>query len=509
MSFCPTLVLGHNKVVRVKTLCIFLFLQISNLYGGEVVPDHSYRVSNGSIETTSGDILRPGEFIKVTRTHQGWAYAFQRLDRYLRPTGSLLYASQPWVERAVVDLSIEEIIRMVQGAGDIVEESVSPRVPCPPASDGVIDDTIAALILESVVEEQTQTGAVARSLRPVPRPTPTPAATVAPNSEESFAPLTSPRPVMRPPNLGASDLSSFIFKSPAEADSYFACYKNSRDLHLDYETRYRTSIRRMARAYGQQTGGSVPQDDVTTLMSCLIFRESAQWRGGSSSTGALGLGQFTETAREKVRNILSYNPGRTRSFDDRAAEQRAENTAGRITNNTLRRNLSLIEAERENHDRKVALQELWSSIPMTDRPSASEINSSFVGNNDNHEAVIAMSALVLRNCQIRMEQDNIEMDPRTSLLACAGAYNMGVGGFQDNAIVRNGAQSLDGWINNLKNSGDSQSAETRNHLVSVNRCISDGENFPPCGTQANYCTALRMANPCTHGADPRCVGECQ
>lgn len=474
-------------------------MQISNLFGVEVTPDHSYRVSNGSIETTTGDIIRPGEFIKVTRVHQGWAFAFQRLDNYLRPTGPMLFASRNWVEAAVTDMSIEEIIRMVQGAGDVVQEIVAPRVPCPPRDD------IAQIILESVAGD-LNTGAVTRSPRPVARPTP--AATPTP-TEESFAPISSIRPVPRPERRPTRELSSFLYKSPADADSYFACYKNSNDLHLDYETRYRTSIRRMAQAYGQQTGGEIPQDDVTTLMSCLIFRESAQWRGGTSSTGALGLGQFTQTAREQVRDILTYNPSRTRSFDDRVAEQRSEREAGRLSSAELRRNLGMIEAERDNHDRKVALKELWNSIPMTNRPSASQINSSFVADNDNHEAVIAMSALMLRNCQIRMEQDDIEMDARTSLLACAGAYNMGVGGFQQNAIVRNGAQSLEGWIRNLRNSGDSQSAETRNHLVSVNRCISGGENFPPCGTGPDYCTALPMSNPCTEDASPTCVGECR
>ena len=309
--------------------------------------------------------------------------------------------------------------------------------------------------------------------------------------------------------MRSAEFSSFVFKDEGETDRYFACYQKDTDLQMDYAGTYKNSIRRMSQVYGQQTGGSVRQGDMDTLMSCLIFRESAHWRGGTSSTGAQGLGQFTGVARDEVREIINYRPNSVRDHDERIRERQSEREAGRIDQTELNRDIRSINAERRRHERLSELQRMWDAMPMSNRPSASQITSDFTGNNNNHEAIMAMSALLVRNCQIRLEDDGIEMDARTSLLACAGAYNMGVGGFMSNAIVRNGPQNLEGWLANLEDSNDPQANEAYNHLVSIHRCISDGENFPPCGTQSNYCSALPMANSCLRNADPQCLGECR
>lgn len=432
----------------------------------------SYRVTS-TLQNTNGGSISVGTYIKVIGTHQGWAYGVQRLGDNFVPLTGTEYISQDWTGRSVTPLTINEVVQMVQSAPAEVDRVTEAPCDC----NREIENAIALAL-----EETPPT--------PVQRPAPV-------------------RPVARPVNLGAHTFSTFIFKDEDEADQYFACYQKDTDLQMDYAGTYKNSIRRMSRVYGQQTGGTVNQDDMDTLMSCLIFRESAHWRGTTSSKGAKGLGQFTPDGRAEVREILNYNPNNVRDHDDRIRERTGERDAGRISDAQLRIDIRNIEVQRKRHDRMVALKRMWEAMPMQNRPSADDITPEYTANNNNHESIMAMSALLIRNCQIRLENNNFDMDPRTSLLACAGAYNMGVGGFRDNALVRNGPQSLQGWLQNLRNSSDDQADETYNHLVSVHRCISDGENFPPCGTGQDYCTALPMADACQNNADPRCLGECR
>lgn len=440
---------------------------VSQTFAVEVSPDLNYRVANGSIETTSGDVINSGEYIKVVREHNSWAVAVRRLDSRLRPTGPELIASRRWTEAAVENLTIDEVVAMVQNVGEEVEEAGEPPCDCPP---------------HGTVEMTAQ-----------------------PTQEESTTALkSSPRPVPRPANLATAPISSYLIKTPEKVDQYFACHAYSEKMHLDYGGKYRNSIRRMSRAFAQTSGQNLNQDEVSTLMSCLLFRESWGWRGVSSGTGAVGLGQFTDIAINDVKDFISHeiSPG---NYDRRDQVQRDEHAAGRLSASALRKNLASIDAERKNHERFNELRRLWDSIPMTNRPRPNQITESFMANNANHEAVIALSSLIVRNCQIRLEDQGYEMDAMTSLLACSGGYNMGPAGIKNEALGRKGGpQNLETWLKNLRNSGHRQRQETHNHLVSIHRCMSEGENFPQCGTSSNYCTALPMADQCLHNADPLC-----
>lgn len=441
----------------------------------EVIPDYNYRVANGSIETMDGGVIENGEFIKVLRDHSGWAVAFQRLDDSFRPVGPELVASRRWTEAAVEPMGINDVVAMVVNMDE--EVARVGEAPCDCPSVNAID-----LAVREAMETQV-------------RPDPTP----------STQGLTrSLRPVMRPANISSAPISSYLIKDSEEVDQYFACYKFSEEKHLDYAGQYRNSIRRMSRVYSQTSGGTLDQGEVTTLMSCLLFRESWGWRGISSESGAVGLGQFTDVAMADVKKFISHEitPG---NFDERDEIQRAEHRAGRLSASGLRRALASIDAERKNHMRFNELRRLWDSIPMNNRPSSSQVNESFLRNNANHEAIIALSSLLVKNCQIRFEDRGYEMDPMSSLLACSGGYNMGPAGIMSEALERRGTpQNLDAWLQNLRNSNHPQRRETHNHLVSIHRCMSDGENFGPCGNQADLCEALPMANHCTHNANPQC-----
>lgn len=481
-------------MVKVIVSLSLLFFS-SVIFAIDIEVGELYRLTGGSLETTAGTTIRQGTAIKVTGTRAGWSYGVQLLDSNNQPQGETYYVSMDWLRASASLLPqserqdpIEAAVRLAIAGSQVPAQATEPPCECD-------HDAIAAAIELSLREDS---GAVTRSLRPQRRPANlgTPASTPTPQTA-------------RPANVRSSIFESFVFKDQQEADQYFACYQKSDSLRNDYEQRYRSAIREMAQTFNQRTAGLYYQGDVDTLMSCLIFRESAHWRGGNSSTGARGLGQFTSDGRAEVREVLEYRPERVRDHDDRIRERQGERDAGRISEAQLQRDIRSIEAERLRHYRLTELKRLWESMPMENRPQASEITGDFTGNNDNYQAIFAMSSLLIRNCQIRLENEGVVMEPRTSLLACAGAYNIGVGGFMQNAIVRNGPQTLEGWLSNLRNSSDPQADQTHNHLVSIQRCISDGENFPPCGTGSDYCQALPMANACQSNADPMCLGECR
>lgn len=457
----------------VLNLFIFFFMTSSSeVESVEVALNYNYRVENGSIETSSGDIIKPGEYIKVLRNHNSWALAIQRLDDNFQPVGPELIASRRWTEAAVVDVSIDDAVRIAMNADVEVAETVEPPVDCTPK------DAIAMAIQEAMNDTQ---------------------------ATSPQAPETSIRPVLRPPNLASAPISSYLLKSPDEVVQYLSCHKYNEATFLDYGSRYKNSIARMSRAYSQQSGGSLNQNDVTTMMSCLLFRESWGWRGISSESGAVGLGQFTGVAISDVKKFIAHDIVDLARYDRRDQIQRDEHAAGRLSSSGLRSALAAIDAERRKSRRFNELRRLWDSIPMSNRPSSGQVTRNYLANNNNHEAVIALSSLLVKNCQIRFEQQGFEMDAMTSLLACSGGYNMGPGGFKDEALGRKGGpQNLNVWLSNLKNSGHRQRRETHNHLVSIHRCMSDGENFPQCGTRPDHCQALPMADQCPYQADPQC-----
>jgi hypothetical protein len=457
-------------------------------YAVEVEPEYSYRVANGSIETTNGTVINTGEYIQIVRDHNSWAVALRRLDERFRPVGPELIASRRWTEAAVVPLSIDEVVAMAISLDEEVAQAGEPPCDCPPG--GTIEAAVEQALLETMNNplpvEATPTPspqAVTRSLRPEPRP----------------ANLI---------NRASAPPSSYLVKSSEDVDQYFACHAYSQEMHLDYARQYRSSIQRMSRAYARASGESLNQEEVSTLMSCLLFRESWGWRGINSDTGAVGLGQFTGTAIDQVKTALSYDVKSHSHYDRRDQIQRDEHQAGRLTVRELEANLEAIDNERRKNERFRELQELWNAIPISNRPSPSQINRSFMSENANHEAVIALSSLVVRECQIRYRQAELGMDSMTSLLACSGGYNMGSSGFMSEALDRRGQpQSLERWLANLRGSRHDQRLETHNHLVSIHRCMSEGENFPQCGTRPENCTALAMADQCQHNADPECWME--
>lgn len=419
-----------------------------------------YEISGGSLSTDSGETIRAGQRVQVTG-QDGWSYSYRLVDRNMQPTGPEYRSSKYWMERSARPVGINHLVE------SLVQEALS---------DGALQ--------VGEIEPHCPGCEAERSLAP----------------EVSLRPRSSPFRSTGSVDAGPS-------KTVGQAEAYFRCYQNNEGLMRDFTQRYRRSIQSASRALITEGESDLSAEEIEVLMSCLIFRESSHWVGRTSPSGAVGLGQFTGEAIDQVKTILNYS-GRD-NYDERIAIQRSEHEAGRLSQSELNSNIRMIESERRRYQRMTELQAIWNSIPMDSRPRANQITRNYLADNDNHQAVIALSTLLLRECQINLRDSSYEMTEQETLLACAGAYNMGLGGFSSNALSANGPHNVETWARNLSNSGARQAGETRNHVISIHRCVSGNENFPPCGTDAHYCQDLPRTNVCQQAGALRCSGECQ
>jgi hypothetical protein len=324
----------------------------------------------------------------------------------------------------------------------------------------------------------------------------------SPEDSSQLAPVSSVRPPKRPLDLTTGGT---LVKGRFDVASYFDCYRSNQNAHETYVDQYSSAIRRISSTFSHDLP-ELSEEQTASLMACLLFRESAHWQGVTSDTGAVGLGQFTGIAINQVQSILRFE-GRD-NFNERRLVQRSELEARRIDQNEYENNLELIEAEERNYNRMTELKSLWNRFELRQRPSANQIDRSYLADNENHEAIFALSAILVRECQLRTQENNIAMNDRLSLLACLGAYNMGYGAFSSNAFNRSGEQSPQDWVENLLKSDHHQRQETANHLISIMRCSEPGSNYPPCGTRNTYCRELPNTNPCADQVGLLCSGEC-
>lgn len=434
--------------MRRATTIILALLFSSTILAKKLEQGSTYLLQNGSISTTDNEVVPQGTYIKVVK-QDSWSTHFQVLDEKMAPKNAVKRASTQWAAASAVEIGPRDIKGIL--------DNVSVKVPDPNEN------------------------------------------CCQPGTNHKSRDIVAPAPVATSP---AS------LKDDDALASYFSCYQRNSSHMMNYRNKFKQSIRESAKTYNQLFGDEVSENEVNTTLSCLLFRESSHWEGKTSATGAVGLGQFTGVAISQVKKILTYKSPPANYFENRINTQRNEHKAKRISASNLQKNIRLIEAEKRNHDRLTELKNLWEKINIRNRPTANQINANYLKNNENHEAVIALSTLMIRNCQIQLQDRNFEMSQKDSLLACAGAYNMGVGGFVTNALGDGKNQNLNTWITNLKKSGSSQKAETINHIISIHRCSQKDANLPPCGTSSNYCTDLPKANACNPRANPICEGEC-
>ncbi len=312
--------------------------------------------------------------------------------------------------------------------------------------------------------------------------------------------------------LPENNMWTFLTKNPNELENFYSCYQKDRSALRDYSLYFRPSITEISEQYAKSSEG-INSEQVNAILGCLLYRESSHWKGKESHSGAVGIGQFTGTAINRVKSILTFKSKDTfqARLDSRYKKLR-EKKLSATKRRQLQRDINIINAEKARYMRFKKLQQYWKQLNLKKRPAARKLNHTYFADKNNHQSIIAMSSLLLLDCQIGFEQAEVKMSPKTALLACAGAYNMGAHGFFKNAINKRtlDQQNLQSWITNLESSHSPQKKETIGHLISIHRCSQKESNFPPCGTNHHYCKNLPLTNPCQSPDSLKCPREkCQ
>ncbi len=311
--------------------------------------------------------------------------------------------------------------------------------------------------------------------------------------------------------LGSGTLvtSSADLKNQRELDSYFSCYQKKSKYQKRYTTGIKASIGRAVERYVQVMPKSLEmaEDEVKALFSCLIFRESAGWQGKSSPTGARGLGQFTTRTLKHLKKMLATKVEPNENIQKEVEKYRGllARAKTKRERRRYRKDIEYLENRLRTNHRARVMQEYWRSLGK--RPALRQLNTTYVSLPGNHSVVMALSMLLIMDCQMTHQQNNLRLRGRKSFFACTGGYNMGTQGFYVHALRGGeGLQSMGTWIRNLERSRSGQKWETKKHIISVKRCAEKGKNFPMCGTQANYCQGkLPRANICQE--DPSLLCE--
>ena len=293
-------------------------------------------------------------------------------------------------------------------------------------------------------------------------------------------------------------------KDQDDLDKYFSCYQRDEKFNERYQKTIREDIAKVVKHYND----FVPEhlrtshDEVRSLFSCLIFRESYGWRNIDSNTGAKGIGQFTSVAVRYLKRMLSDKYESEEEMDAKIKEfQNLYEKSKPDRKDFYKENIEYLKNKKKLNERMKVMQDYWNKSEISNRPNINDIDMNYVSNLSNSKVVLHLSMLMIIDCQVSYSQENIQHLDSTSysnFLACTGAYNMGKWGFYEHALskIENDGKFID-WIDNLKNSTSSQNKECAQHLISIYRCIQKDTNYPMCGTKYDYCdNLLSSANTC-------------
>ncbi len=283
-------------------------------------------------------------------------------------------------------------------------------------------------------------------------------------------------------------------KSQTDLDEYLSCYKRTKTLHKEYMTKYKGAISNVVDAFIDASNHEYDTQEIKSIFTCLLFRESSQWDSSQSYTGAVGFGQFTNDGIEEVESLFKKFPYKEKAIKDdlKWLENRKTKTReirGRIaTVRALKTNLYRHSKIKEFYNK---LREKETSLPdfnTSDAEIDRILTKKSLSDKKNYKLTFAMSMAKMMNCvsQYRSYFDKKEVSPKSKVfMACAGAYNIGTTGFRDNVLGTNRDVNFEDWMKNLENSGDNQRHETRSHLISIQRCADSENNYPTCGTHPN------------------------
>ena len=291
-------------------------------------------------------------------------------------------------------------------------------------------------------------------------------------------------------------------KNQEDLDKYFSCYQRDEKFSERYQKKIREDIAHVIKHYNDSTPEHLrtSHDEVRSLFSCLIFRESYGWKNMNSHTGARGIAQFTSVAVRYLKRILSDKYESEEEIDAKIKEFQ-EQYEKSDRKDFIKENINYLENKKKLNERMKIMQDYWNKLEIPNKPNISDIDMDYVFNLSNSTVVLHLSMLMIIDCQVSYTQENIQHLDSTSymsFLACTGAYNMGKWGFYENALskVENDGKVMN-WIDNLRDSTSTQKKECIQHLISIYRCIQKDTNYPMCGTNNNYCeNFLSSANNC-------------
>ena len=296
-------------------------------------------------------------------------------------------------------------------------------------------------------------------------------------------------------------------KDIKEIDEYFSCYQKDTKYTDRYKNKLRSNIEKAVENYMEVTSkdSKITSQEVQSLVSCLIFRESAGWKNPTSPTGAKGIGQFTSTAIAHIKRMLSseieedsYIDSEIKKFEELYNREKSQKKK-----DVYNESIIYLNNKKRVNARKRVMQDYWNNI-KANKPAISSIDSNYIFNLDNSEITVHLIMLLMIDCQESYKQADLECFAGAAdkmLFSCTGAYNMGVGGFYRNALKDCVGDDcfINDWVSNLEKSNDNQREETRKHLISIYRCAKKGSNFPMCGTDYDYCEdELPNANICKY-----------
>lgn len=298
-------------------------------------------------------------------------------------------------------------------------------------------------------------------------------------------------------------------KPQDQLDRYVACHRwkeNGIDVLKAYREVYKPSIQAAAEAFG------IPP----ALLTCLIYRESWGFRplyvykgkagtGGTSNAGAMGIGQFMNNTIAPI-NVLLRSKRLTREEEDKAravvAKWRADNEKGKYP---IRANyVYQVAKNRLMHEE---LRRNWEWYHKTIRPNAAVPWEFSVDLAYTPQVAIAATALYLK--QIMLDLDAQVMEKRrysfsrepngdfvkAFLAVAAGLYNKGPG--NNRALSNVNPPSISAWKQIL----GGKTLETRDHMESIERCMTKGEGKQPVWRDKNK-REVPQVKPCDVEGDP-------
>ena len=331
-----------------------------------------------------------------------------------------------------------------------------------------------------------------------------------------------------PPPSSSNDLYFGTYKSSKELEQYFSCYRKVEEdgvddtiHHKNYMSKYKTSIDRTINKFSEVNNFEFNSEEIKPIFKCLVMRESTQWSGVTSPTGAVGLAQFTNIAIDHVEGIFKAPETKISKINEHIdyLEGYAKRK-GKLTQ-TLRRDYNTAKAMRAKFYRYEKIKNFYRqlrkdnpklpNLDVSDSKIDAKITKSVLKNNDNHEFIFALAMSKMMDCteQLKPYFKDIKDNSMSKLFfACTIAHNIGISGFESAAMGKNKDTDVSDWIKNLDDSDYFQRKETINHIISIQRCFEGNTNYPQCGSDAGRCVkrdkSIKNTNHCNDARSFMC-----